>query len=68
MELTYTKIGDYYYPDLCLPPVDDDRPLGSYRFSCHSLVSYWEQKMVEATLFLASTSSNTSRASASLRG
>lgn len=30
MELTYTKIGDYYYPDLCLPPVDDDRPLGKY--------------------------------------
>lgn len=30
MELTYTKIGDYYYPNLCLPPVDDDRPLGKY--------------------------------------
>lgn len=30
MELTYTKIGDYYYPDLCLPPMDDDRPLGKY--------------------------------------
>ena len=30
MELTYTRIGDYYYPDLCLPPVDDDRPLGKY--------------------------------------
>ena len=30
MELTYTKIGDYYYPDLCLPPVDGDRPLGKY--------------------------------------
>ena len=30
MELTYTKIGDYYYPDLCLPPVDDDPPLGKY--------------------------------------
>lgn len=30
MELTYTKIGDYYYPDLCLPPVDDDRPLSKY--------------------------------------
>ncbi len=30
MELTYTKIGDYYYPDLCLPPVDDDSPLGKY--------------------------------------
>ena len=30
MELTYTKIGDYYYPDLCLPPVDGDRPLSKY--------------------------------------
>ena len=30
MELTYTKIGDYYYPDLCLPLVDDDRPLSKY--------------------------------------
>lgn len=30
MELTYTKIGDYYYPNLCLPPVEDDRPLGKY--------------------------------------
>lgn len=30
MELTYTKIGDYYYPDLCLPQTDDDRPLGKY--------------------------------------
>ena len=29
--------------------------VGSYRFSCHSLVSYWEQKMVDAALFLAST-------------
>lgn len=28
MELTYTKIGDYYYPDLCLPQTDDDCPLG----------------------------------------
>lgn len=30
MELTYTRIRDYYYPDLCLPPVDDDRPLSKY--------------------------------------
>lgn len=30
MELTYTKIGDYYYPDLCLPQTDDNRPLGKY--------------------------------------
>ena len=30
MELTYTKIGDYYYPDLCLPQTDDERPLGKY--------------------------------------
>ena len=30
MELTYTKIGDYYYPDLCLPQTNDDRPLGKY--------------------------------------
>lgn len=30
MELTYTKVGDYYYPNLCLPQTDDDRPLGKY--------------------------------------
>lgn len=30
MELTYTKIGDYYYPNLCLPRTDNDRPLGKY--------------------------------------
>lgn len=30
MELTYTKIGDYYYPDLCLPQTDDDRLMGKY--------------------------------------
>lgn len=30
MELTYTRIGDYYYPDLCLPQTDDDWPLGKY--------------------------------------
>ena len=30
MELTYTKVGDYYYPDLTLPETSDDRPLGKY--------------------------------------
>ena len=30
MELTYTKIGDYYYPDLYLSQTDDNRPLGKY--------------------------------------
>lgn len=25
--LTYTQVGDYYYPDLCLPETDD-QPLG----------------------------------------
>lgn len=30
MELTYTKLGNYYYPDLYLPQTDDDRPLGKY--------------------------------------
>ena len=30
MELTYTKIGDYYYPDLCLPQTDDERLMGKY--------------------------------------
>ena len=27
--LTYTQVGDYYYPDLCLLETDD-RPLGKY--------------------------------------
>ena len=27
--LTYTQVGDYYYPDLCLPETGD-RPLGKY--------------------------------------
>lgn len=30
MELTYTKIGDYFYPDLTLPETNDDRPMGKY--------------------------------------
>lgn len=30
MELIYTKIGDYYYPNLCLPRTDNDWPLGKY--------------------------------------
>lgn len=30
-ELTYTKIGDYYYPDLALPPEEEEAPpLGKY--------------------------------------
>lgn len=27
--LSYTQVGDYYYPDLCLPETGD-RPLGKY--------------------------------------
>ena len=30
MELTYTEVGDYFYPDLTLPETEDDRPLGKY--------------------------------------
>lgn len=30
MELTYTKVGDYYYPDLTLPEINEDRALGKY--------------------------------------
>lgn len=30
MELTYTKIGDCFYPNLTLPQTNDDRPLGKY--------------------------------------
>ena len=30
MELTYTEVGDYFYPDLTLLETDDDRPLGKY--------------------------------------
>ena len=30
MELAYTKVGDYYYPDLTLPATNGDRPLGKY--------------------------------------
>lgn len=29
-KLTYTRIGDYYYPNLYLPTSDIDRPLGKY--------------------------------------
>lgn len=28
MEITYTKVGDYYLPDLALPPEEDTRPIG----------------------------------------
>ena len=30
MELTYTKCGDYYIPDLTLDGDEEDRPLGKY--------------------------------------
>ena len=30
MELTYTKVGDYYLPDLALEAEEDDKPLGKY--------------------------------------
>src|SRR5699024_1645403 len=30
MELTYTEVGGYFYPDLTLPETEDDRPLGKY--------------------------------------
>ena len=29
-KLTYTRIGDYYYPNLYLPTSNIDRPLGKY--------------------------------------
>ena len=29
-ELTYSKVGDYYLPDLCLPEDNDDRDIGIY--------------------------------------
>ena len=28
MEITYTKVGDYYLPDLTLPPEKETRPIG----------------------------------------
>ena len=28
MEITYTKVGDYYLPDLTLPPEEETRPIG----------------------------------------
>lgn len=28
MEITYTKVGDYYLPDLTLLPEEDTRPIG----------------------------------------
>lgn len=30
MELTYTEVGDYFYPDLTLLETEDDRLLGKY--------------------------------------
>ena len=30
MEITYTKVGDYYLPDLVLPPEKEIRPIGIY--------------------------------------
>lgn len=30
MEITYTKVGDYYLPDLTLPPEEDTRPIGTW--------------------------------------
>ena len=28
MEITYTKVGDYYLTDLTLPPEEENRPIG----------------------------------------
>ena len=28
MEISYTKVGDYYLPNLALPPEEDTRPIG----------------------------------------
>lgn len=28
MKITYTKVGDYYLPDLTLPPEKETRPIG----------------------------------------
>ena len=30
MELTYTEVDGYFYPDLTLPETEDHRPLGKY--------------------------------------
>lgn len=30
MKITYTKVGDYYLPDLTLPPEKEIRPIGIY--------------------------------------
>ncbi|MBM6723715.1 TnpV protein [Pseudoflavonifractor phocaeensis] len=35
MELTYTKIGDYHYPDLYLSQTDDDRLLLAGKLDDH---------------------------------
>ena len=35
--ITYTLQGDYYIPDLTLPPEEDDRPIGVWgmRYKCY---------------------------------
>ena len=30
MGLTYTKVGDYYFPDLALEDEEEEKPLGKY--------------------------------------
>lgn len=29
-DMTYTKIGDYFYPDVCVPAPKNDEPVGKY--------------------------------------
>ena len=49
MELTYTKVGDYYIPDLIL---DDqpDRPLGRYGRMRQEFWSSWKNTTLALTI------------------
>ncbi len=48
-ELTYSKVGDYYLPDLTLPEDNDDRDIGVYG-RCHADYLKKHRKGLFATL------------------
>lgn len=55
MELTYTRKGDYLFPDIALTPVPD-RPLGKYGKMCRAYLqehqpTIYSTMVMEETLF-----------------
>lgn len=50
MELTYTEVGDYFYPDLTLPETEDDRLLGKYGLLRKTYLKQYRHMMYDRLL------------------